>query len=95
MCNQGCKHCHVDAGPDRKEIMTRETMQLCLDIMASNASFKIVDLIGGAPELNPDFRWFVQEIKKLDKHIIVRCNLIIILANKKYSDLPDFLSCII
>lgn len=90
MCNQVCKHCHVDAGPDRKEIMTRETMQLCLDILASNPSFKTVDLTGGAPELNPDFRWFVEEIKKLGKHIIVRCNLTIILANKRFHDLPEF-----
>jgi radical SAM/Cys-rich protein len=90
MCNQVCKHCHVDAGPDRKEIMTRETMQQCLDILAANPSFKTVDLTGGAPELNPDFRWFVEGIKKLNKHIIVRCNLTIILANKKYNDLPQF-----
>ncbi len=90
MCNQVCKHCHVDAGPDRKEIMTRETMLQCLDILAKNPSFKTVDLTGGAPELNPDFRWFVEEIKKLDKHIVVRCNLTIILANKKYNDLPEF-----
>ncbi len=89
MCNQVCKHCHVDAGPDRKEIMTRETMQLCLNILA-NSSIKTVDLTGGAPEMNPDFRWFVQEIKKLNKHIIVRCNLTIILANKRFHDLPDF-----
>lgn len=90
MCNQVCKHCHVDAGPDRKEIMTRETMQLCLEILSKNPSFHTVDLTGGAPELNPDFRWFVTEIKELGKHIIVRCNLTIILANKKFNDLPDF-----
>jgi radical SAM/Cys-rich protein len=89
MCNQVCKHCHVDAGPDRKEIMIRETMQLCLDVL-SHSSIKTVDLTGGAPEMNPDFRWFVEEIKKLGKHIIVRCNLTIILANKKYHDLPQF-----
>ncbi|GAC1586833.1 MAG: arsenosugar biosynthesis radical SAM protein ArsS [Chitinophagaceae bacterium] len=89
MCNQVCKHCHVDAGPDRKEIMTRETMQLCLDVL-SRSSVKTVDLTGGAPEMNPHFRWFVEEIKKLGKHIIVRCNLTIILANKKHHDLPDF-----
>ncbi len=89
MCNQVCKHCHVDAGPDRKEIMTRDTMQLCLDTLR-NSSIKIVDLTGGAPEMNPDFRWFVEEIKKLGKHIIVRCNLTILLANKKYNDLPEF-----
>ncbi len=90
MCNQVCRHCHVDAGPDRKEIMTRETMQQCLDILAINPSFKTVDLTGGAPELNPDFRWFVEEIRKLNKHIIVRCNLTIILANRKFNDLPYF-----
>lgn len=90
MCNQVCKHCHVDAGPDRKEIMTRETMMLCLEVLEKNPSFKTVDLTGGAPEMNPDFRWFVTEIKKLNRHIIVRCNLTIILANKKYHDLPDF-----
>lgn len=89
MCNQVCKHCHVDAGPDRKEIMTRETMQECLDALA-NTDIKTVDLTGGAPEMNPEFRWFVEEIKKLDRHVIVRCNLTIIVANKKYHDLPEF-----
>lgn len=90
MCNQTCKHCHVDAGPDRKEIMTKETMQQCLDVLKNNPSLKTVDLTGGAPEMNPDFRWFAEEIKKLDRHIIVRCNLTIILSNKKYTDLPEF-----
>ncbi|MBI5857555.1 MAG: arsenosugar biosynthesis radical SAM protein ArsS [Sphingobacteriales bacterium] len=90
MCNQVCKHCHVDAGPDRKEIMTTETMQQCLDVLAANPSLQIVDLTGGAPEMNPNFRWFVEGIKKLDRHIIVRCNLTIIRANKKYYDLPEF-----
>jgi len=90
MCNQVCKHCHVDAGPDRKEIMTRETMQQCLDTLKANPSFITVDLTGGAPEMNPDFRWFVEQIRLLDRHVIVRCNLTIILANKKYYDLPDF-----
>lgn len=90
MCNQVCKHCHVDAGPDRKEIMTKETMQQCLDALAANDTLTTVDLTGGAPEMNPHFRWFCSEIKKLNKHIIVRCNLTIIRANKKYYDLPDF-----
>jgi len=89
MCNQVCKHCHVDAGPDRKEIMTRQMMQLCLDVLAVS-TISTVDLTGGAPEMNPDFRWFVTEIKKQGKHIIVRCNLTIILANKRYHDLPEF-----
>lgn len=90
MCNQVCKHCHVDAGPDRKEVMTKETMQQCLEVLKNNPSLKTVDLTGGAPEMNPDFRWFVSAIKQLDRHVIVRCNLTIILANKKYHDLPQF-----
>lgn len=90
MCNQVCKHCHVDAGPDRKEIMTQETMQQCLNVLAAYPALTTVDLTGGAPELNPHFRWFVTEIKKLDRHIIVRCNLTIILANKRFHDLPQF-----
>ena len=90
MCNQVCKHCHVDAGPDRKEIMTKETMLQCLEVIKNNPQLKTVDLTGGAPEMNPAFRWFVEEIKKLDKQVIVRCNLTIILANKKYNDLPQF-----
>jgi len=89
MCNQTCKHCHVDAGPDRKEMMSRSTMQFCLDVL-KNSEIDVVDLTGGAPELNPDFRWLVKQIKKLGKHVIVRCNLTIILANKRFYDLPDF-----
>jgi radical SAM/Cys-rich protein len=90
MCNQVCAHCHVDAGPDRKEIMTRETMQLCLDVIKETAAHTL-DLTGGAPEMNPDFRWFVEEATKIGiKEVIVRSNLTIITANKKYYDLPDF-----
>ena len=89
MCNQVCKHCHVDAGPDRKEIMTKETMQQVVDAV-SVANIKTIDLTGGAPEMNPNFRWFVEELAALNCHIIVRCNLTIILANPKYNDLPAF-----
>lgn len=89
MCNQVCKHCHVDAGPDRKEIMTRETMQHCLEVISKTA-IQTIDLTGGAPEMNPHFRWFAQEISKLGRKIIVRCNLTIIVANRKYNDLPRF-----
>ncbi|MFM2375093.1 MAG: hypothetical protein RLZZ165_190 [Bacteroidota bacterium] len=89
MCNQTCKHCHVDAGPDRKEIMTEETMRLCLDILARH-DIPTVDITGGAPEMNPHFRWFVEELAALGKRILVRCNLTIILANKQYHDLPAF-----
>ncbi|PZX56870.1 radical SAM/Cys-rich protein [Algoriphagus ratkowskyi] len=91
MCNQVCLHCHVDAGPDRKEIMLRETMQQCLEVLKNN-SITSIDLTGGAPEMNPDFRWFVEAIRAIDSEvtIIVRCNLTIILANPKYYDLPLF-----
>ncbi|MFY0607434.1 MAG: arsenosugar biosynthesis radical SAM protein ArsS [Cyclobacteriaceae bacterium] len=89
MCNQVCKHCHVDAGPDRKEIMTRETMAQILDALR-DTDVKTVDLTGGAPEMNPDFRWFVEEISAMGKSTIVRCNLTIITANPKYNDLPEF-----
>lgn len=90
MCNQVCKHCHVDAGPDRKEIMTKEYMQIILDIM-EKGNIPTLDLTGGAPEMNPDFRWLVTEAKRIGvKEIIVRSNLTIIRANKKYYDLPEF-----
>jgi radical SAM/Cys-rich protein len=92
MCNQVCTHCHVDAGPDRKEIMTKATMLQCVTAIQQNPALHTVDITGGAPEMNPDFRWFVTEIKNISAaiKIIVRCNLTIIRANKKYADLPDF-----
>ncbi|MBI3219673.1 MAG: arsenosugar biosynthesis radical SAM protein ArsS [Bacteroidetes bacterium] len=90
MCNQVCKHCHVDAGPDRKEIMTRETMQQCLDVM-EHAKIKTLDITGGAPEMNPDFRWLVSEAHQRGvQEIIVRSNLTIFSANPKFNDLPEF-----
>ena len=90
MCNQVCAHCHVDAGPDRKEIMTVETMQQILEVIKTTKATTL-DLTGGAPEMNPNFRWFVEEASKIGvKDFIVRSNLTIILANKKYHDLPEF-----
>lgn len=90
MCNQVCKHCHVDAGPDRKEIMTKETMQQCLDALAAS-DIPAVDLTGGAPELNPNFKWFVDEIKKLNRHVMVRSNLTILEANG-FDDYAEFMA---
>jgi len=90
MCNQVCKHCHVDAGPDRKEIMTRETMQECINVIARN-DIHTLDLTGGAPEMNPNFRWFVENAVAAGiREVIVRSNLTIILANPAYHDLPEF-----
>lgn len=90
LCNQTCAHCHVDAGPDRKEEnMSRETLQKCLDIITK---YKIatVDITGGAPEMNPHFRWFVEECTKTGSRVMNRCNLTIIKANPKYATLPQF-----
>jgi radical SAM/Cys-rich protein len=90
MCNQVCSHCHVDAGPDRKEIMTIDTMKQCLEVIKKTEAHTL-DLTGGAPEMNPNFRWFVEEAAKAGiKDFIVRSNLTIIRANKKYHDLPEF-----
>jgi len=89
MCNQVCAHCHVDAGPDRKEIMTRKTLQMCLDI-CKNHRISTLDLTGGAPEMNPHFRWFVEESSTHVDDLIVRSNLTILTANKTYKELPEF-----
>lgn len=91
LCNQTCAHCHVDAGPDRKEEqMSREDLEKCLEIIASIPSIKTVDITGGAPEMNAHFKWFVEECTKLGKQVMDRCNLTIIMANDKYKQLPDF-----
>ncbi|PPK84304.1 radical SAM/Cys-rich protein [Neolewinella xylanilytica] len=93
LCNQTCAHCHVDAGPDRKEEnMGREDLELCLEVIAATPSITTVDITGGAPEMNPHFRWFVEECTQLGKQVIDRCNLTIIMANPKYRDLPEFLA---
>ncbi|MGJ4748322.1 arsenosugar biosynthesis radical SAM (seleno)protein ArsS [Leptospira sp. SA-E8] len=89
LCNQTCRHCHVDAGPDRREIMSKETMQECLVALAT-PGVTTLDITGGAPEMNPNFRWFVEEASKLGKKIMIRCNLTILVAGEKYRDLPEF-----
>lgn len=90
MCNQVCGHCHVDAGPDRKEIMTRETMAHCLAALEKTAA-PIVDLTGGTPEMNPDFRWLVDRVVEMGRHVIDRSNLTI-LVTQGYEDMPEFLA---
>jgi radical SAM/Cys-rich protein len=69
--------------------MSKETMQHCLNTL-ENSNIKTVDLTGGAPEMNPHFKWFVEALSAMNKHIIVRCNLTIIVSNKKYFGLPEF-----
>jgi radical SAM/Cys-rich protein len=89
-CNQTCRHCHVDAGPSRREVMNRETMCQCLRFI-TRAGVRVVDITGGAPEMNPDFRWFVTESRGLGCHVIDRCNLTILMA-AGFEDLPEFLA---
>lgn len=91
LCNQTCAHCHVDAGPDRKhEQMSRVHLEKCLDLISAAPNIHTVDITGGAPEMNENFRWFVEEVSRLGKKVIDRCNLTIVVANPKYHDLPQF-----
>ncbi|MSO21095.1 MAG: radical SAM/Cys-rich domain protein [Acidobacteria bacterium] len=90
LCNQTCGHCHVDAGPDRRESMTRETAELCLEALEHSA-IPTLDITGGAPELNPNFRWMVERARALDRQVIDRCNLTVLLVASQ-SDLPEFLA---
>lgn len=90
LCNQTCAHCHVDAGPDRKkENMNRQTLEKCLEIILRHNITK-VDITGGAPEMNPHFRWFVASCAEAGVHIINRCNLTVIESHPRFGDLPEF-----
>jgi len=89
LCNMTCRHCHVDAGPDRwREVMTRETVDRCLSALDCTDAHT-VDLTGGAPELNPNFRYLVDQCVERGKHVIDRCNLTVLLL-QRHSDLPGF-----
>jgi radical SAM/Cys-rich protein len=90
LCNQTCHHCHVDAGPDRIESMSRETAEQCIAVLA-NTDIPTVDLTGGAPELNPNFRWLVEQARLLNRHVIDRCNLTVLLVPSQ-QDLAGFLA---
>lgn len=90
VCNQVCHHCHVDAGPEREESMTRRTAELCLEAL-SKTNIPKVDITGGAPELNPNFRWLVEQSRGLGRHVMDRCNLTVTLM-KGQEDLAPFLA---
>lgn len=83
-CNQECTHCHVGASPQNTEEMTRETMDECLQVLALNDRLQNLDITGGAPEMNPNFEYFVLEARKLNKHVIVRHNLTITFDGDQY-----------
>lgn len=90
LCNQTCRHCHVDAGPDRREVMTRGTMEACVRALAST-DIPVVDLTGGAPELNPSFRWLVEQVRALGRRVLDRCNLTVLMTGET-RELPEFLA---
>lgn len=91
MCNMECSHCHVDSSPRRKEITPRHILEKCLEVIDSNPTIKTVDLTGGAPEMNPDFQWLIQELAKRNLETIVRSNLTI-LVEGKFKTYPAFLA---
>lgn len=88
LCNQTCRHCHVDAGPDRREQMSRETFDTCIDVV-KRYRIPTVDITGGAPELNPHFEYFVASLSALGTHIMVRSNLTV-LTVPRYVEMPAF-----
>jgi radical SAM/Cys-rich protein len=87
-CNLACRHCHVDAGPARTEMMPRGIFGKCLEIIKDTASINTIDITGGAPEMNPNLKWFIKEASKTGKRLIVRSNLAI-LAEKEYEAFID------
>ena len=90
LCNMTCRHCHVDAAPDRREIMTLETIEACLQALDQTEAHT-VDLTGGAPELNPHFRYLVDQCVARGKQVIDRCNLTVLLL-PTLQDLPEWLA---
>lgn len=77
-CNQACHHCHVESGPQRTENMDCKTVERILELLQSSESIHTVDITGGAPELNPHFKYLVKEARKLNKKVIDRCNLTVL-----------------
>lgn len=90
LCNQACHHCHVEAGPNRKENMEKNTVERILVLLQKTSSIHTVDLTGGAPELNPHFRHLVNECRKLGKNVIDRCNLTVFFE-PGHEDTAEFL----
>jgi radical SAM/Cys-rich protein len=90
LCNLSCVHCHVNAGPSRKELMQLETIHQILDFITATG-IQTLDLTGGAPEMNPHFKYLVTKAHKKGIKVIDRCNLVI-LEEPGYEDLADFLA---
>jgi len=90
VCNQTCTHCHVDAGPDRRESMSSEVAESCLSLL-QRGNISTLDITGGAPEMNAEFRRLVTGARELSCRVIDRCNLTI-LVTPGFTDLPEFLA---
>jgi radical SAM/Cys-rich protein len=90
-CNQSCLHCHVNAGPKRTEEMTAETIDAVIDFLAASPGITTIDLTGGAPELNPQFRRLVIAARARGLRVIDRCNLTI-LEEPGFEDMAGFLA---
>jgi radical SAM/Cys-rich protein len=90
LCNQTCRHCHVDAGPDRSEVMPPDVVAACLAVL-ERGGIPTLDITGGAPELHPEFRTIVRRARARGLRVIDRCNLTILLV-PAHADLPRFLA---
>ncbi len=84
-CNLSCKHCHVEAGNERKEMMPGDVLELCLEVIRGNRTITTIDITGGAPEMNSGIKVFIKEAAKLGRRLIVRSNLVI-LEDEDYAD---------
>lgn len=91
LCNQACSHCHVEAGPKRTEIMGAEVATRVIELIESSPMLTLVDITGGAPELNPHFRALVRAARARDLEVIDRCNLTV-LFEPGMEDLASFLA---
>ena len=95
LCNQVCRHCHVDASPTRTEALSREGVERCIALLAAYPEIRTLDITGGAPELHPDFAWMVQEARALGRQVLVRHNLTVTFdphpqTGASMAHLPDF-----
>jgi len=91
LCNQTCGHCHVDAGPDRREVMSHDTAEQVIELLRRHPAIPTLDITGGAPELNPQFQYLVEQAAVLGRRVIDRCNLSVLLLPAQ-RDLVPFLA---
>jgi radical SAM/Cys-rich protein len=90
LCNQSCKHCHVEAGPHREEVMSRDVVESVIEALG-NEGVTTIDITGGAPEMNPHFELLVEKARALGRHVMVRSNLTVYLEEGK-EHIPEFLA---